>query len=200
MLKTKYGTAPRKLLIRISLKNPSWFGSQPNHRGSGSRKITVCEGSGHEDQPPAIRIQQQQLRSARQYRLVLQDQVPAPVLGIPDIFVRIQIRGSLPQTNLFGSESYSGFSMTLRMQIKFFFLLHTFPFNLHAGTVSSVLNFFAKMLCWNFICMPYFSPLNTFMRKGKDPDPYLRLMDPDPEGPKTSGSPNAWCCFLSLRA
>jgi hypothetical protein len=32
----------------------------------------------------------------------------------------------------------------------------------------------------------YFSPLNTFMRKEKDPDPYLRLMDPG--GPKTCGS------------
>ncbi len=33
----------------------------------------------------------------------------------------------------------------------------------------------------------YFSPLNTFMRKGKDPDPYLCLMDSDsdPGGPKT---------------
>ncbi len=39
--------------------------------------------------------------------------------------------------------------------------------------------------------MHYFSPLNIFMRKGKDPepDPYLWLMDPDPGGPKTSGSP-----------
>jgi hypothetical protein len=25
--------------------------------------------------------------------------------------------------------------------------------------------------------------------KGKDPNPYLDLMDPDPGGPKTSGSP-----------
>jgi hypothetical protein len=37
-----------------------------------------------------------------------------------------------------------------------------------------------------------FSPLNTFMRKGMEPepvsnfDPYLLLMDPDPGGPKTS--------------
>jgi hypothetical protein len=42
-------------------------------------------------------------------------------------------------------------------------------------------------------CRQYFSPLNTFMRKGKDPDPTLSLMDPDPGGPKTcrseSGSP-----------
>ncbi len=38
-------------------------------------------------------------------------------------------------------------------------------------------------------CRHYFSPLNTFMRKGKDPDPepetYLRQMDPG--GPKTCG-------------
>jgi hypothetical protein len=36
----------------------------------------------------------------------------------------------------------------------------------------------------------YFTPLDTFMGKGKDPDPYLRLMylDVDPGGPKTYGS------------
>ncbi len=34
-------------------------------------------------------------------------------------------------------------------------------------------------------CKHYFSPLNTFLRKGKDPDPYLWLMDPDPRGPNT---------------
>ncbi len=41
-------------------------------------------------------------------------------------------------------------------------------------------------------CRHYFSLLNTFMRKGKDPepdpDPYLWLMDPYPGGPKTCGS------------
>ncbi len=41
-------------------------------------------------------------------------------------------------------------------------------------------------------CKHYFTPLNTFMRKEKDPDPYLCLMDSDPGGPKTSGS-----CFGS---
>jgi hypothetical protein len=32
------------------------------------------------------------------------------------------------------------------------------------------------------------------MRKGKDPDPFLRLMDPDPGGPKTCGpaDPQHW--------
>ncbi len=34
-------------------------------------------------------------------------------------------------------------------------------------------------------CKHYFSPLNTFIRKEKNPDLYLWLMDPDPGGPKT---------------
>ncbi len=47
-------------------------------------------------------------------------------------------------------------------------------------------------------CRHYYSPLNTFMRKGKDPeperDPYICLMDPDPDpgGPKTCGSRGSW--------
>ncbi len=36
-------------------------------------------------------------------------------------------------------------------------------------------------------CRHYFSPINTFMRKGKDPDPHLWLIDPDPRGPKPCG-------------
>jgi hypothetical protein len=45
-----------------------------------------------------------------------------------------------------------------------------------------LLKIWAKIL----FCKHYFSPLNTFMRKGKDPDPelYLCLMDPDPGGQK----------------
>jgi hypothetical protein len=44
-----------------------------------------------------------------------------------------------------------------------------FSSNLSAGTLSSVLKiyFFAK----NFFGKHYFRPLNTFMRKEKDPDP-----------------------------
>ncbi len=39
-------------------------------------------------------------------------------------------------------------------------------------------------------CNHYLNPLNTFMRKGKDLNPYLWLTDPDtnPGGPKTYGS------------
>jgi hypothetical protein len=47
-----------------------------------------------------------------------------------------------------------------------------------------LLKFSVKILFFKI----YFSPLNTFMRKGKDPDPYLSPMDPDPGGPKTCGS------------
>ncbi len=47
-------------------------------------------------------------------------------------------------------------------------------------------NFLPKFCVKILFCTHYFSPLNTSMRKGKDPDPYLWLMDPD--GPKTCGS------------
>ncbi len=55
---------------------------------------------------------------------------------------------------------------------------------------------------WNFILQHYFSPLNTSMRKGKDPDPdpYLWLMDPDPGGPKTSGSGSGYPTLLTERS
>jgi hypothetical protein len=36
--------------------------------------------------------------------------------------------------------------------------------------------FFLKLCVTMFFCRYYFSPLNTFMRKGKDPDP-----EPDPD-------------------
>jgi hypothetical protein len=41
------------------------------------------------------------------------------------------------------------------------------------GTSSSGLKikFFAKIVCNILFCRHYFSPLNTFMRKGKDPEP-----------------------------
>ena len=65
-----------------------------------------------------------------------------------------------------------------------------FSHNLPTGTLSSVLkfNFMLKFCVKILFCKHCFSPLNTFMRKGKDPNPYLWLMDPDREGPKTCRS------------
>jgi hypothetical protein len=68
-----------------------------------------------------------------------------------------------------------------------------FSYNLSVGTLSSALKtkFLAKILCSNFFCKNCFSPLNTFMRKGKDPEPdpdlYLLLMDPKTWGILTTG-------------
>jgi hypothetical protein len=64
------------------------------------------------------------------------------------------------------------------------------------GDTSLVLKilFFAKFWVKLLFCRHYFSPLNTFMRKRKDPepdlepDPYLWLMNPDAGDQKTWGS------------
>ena len=40
-------------------------------------------------------------------------------------------------------------------------------------------NFLLKFCVKILFCKHYFSPLSTFMGKGKDPDAYLLLMDPD---------------------
>ncbi len=53
----------------------------------------------------------------------------------------------------------------------------------------------------NFLLKFYFVSiisvlLNTFMRKGKDPDLYLWLMDPDPGGQKTCGSGSQSLIFV----
>jgi hypothetical protein len=54
-------------------------------------------------------------------------------------------------------------------------------------TPSSVKKIFANFCVKILFCGHYFRPLNTFLRKGKDPDPDLD-MDPDLGGPKTCGS------------
>ncbi len=61
---------------------------------------------------------------------------------------------------------------------KNFFLLtylHA-PYLHYIPKIILLLNFCVKIS----FCKHYFSPLNIFMRKGKDPDPYLWLKDPDP--------------------
>ncbi len=59
-----------------------------------------------------------------------------------------------------------------------YFFLITYP-QAHYLQFKILLKFCVKSLVFKH----YFNPLNTFMRKGKDPkpDPYLWLMNPDPQ-------------------
>jgi hypothetical protein len=87
----------------------------------------------------------------------------SPVLGIRDILVLIRIRGSVPLT--YGS----GSSSTLRLHKIFFFFFLEFTrrhiiFSLQSTVIK--INFVLKFYFASII----FSLLNTFMRKGKDPD------------------------------
>ncbi len=98
-----------------------------------------------------------------------------------------------------------GFSLSCSVGDPWHFFIF-FSHNLPTGTLSSVLEieFFAKICIKILFCKHYFSPLNTFMRKGKDPDPepdpYLWLMDPDPGGPKTCRIRNPNTAFLQAFA
>jgi hypothetical protein len=74
--------------------------------------------------------------------------------------------GSVPPTNGSGS---GGFKDERKN-----FCIYFFPDNLSTGTLFSVakITFFCfKISVKILFCKHYFSPLNTFMRKGKDPDP-----------------------------
>jgi hypothetical protein len=67
-------------------------------------------------------------------------------------------------------------SLILRMLKKYFFSYFFLIICPQAHHLQSTkLNFLLKFCVNIFICRHYFSPLNTFMRKGKDPDP-----EPDP--------------------
>jgi hypothetical protein len=79
-------------------------------------------------------------------------------------------------------------SVTLRMQKKKFSLSFSDNWTYNLILIKFLL---PKFVCKILFCKYYFSPLNAFMIKGKDPnpDPYLWLMesDPDPGEPKTCG-------------
>jgi hypothetical protein len=91
--------------------------------------------------------------------------------------------GSGPLTNGSGSDYF----LQWRIKNYFIFFHTTFP-QAHHLFQTKKCNFCAKIFVEILFVRRYFSPLNTVMRKGKDPDPYLWLMDPDPGGPKTFGS------------
>jgi hypothetical protein len=76
---------------------------------------------------------------------------------------------------------------------------HFISDNLPTGTLSSFMNilFLLKFCVKMLFCRHYFSPLNTFMRKGKDPeldpDPYLWLItDPADPDPVPDPDPQHW--------
>ncbi len=106
------------------------------------------------------------------------------MLGIRDILVRIRIRIQLRIRLL------SSFDFKVTKTKNFIFFPITCPqaHQLQSEKFSFLLEFCIKIL----FCRQYFSQLNTFMRKGKDPgpDPYphLWLTDPDLGAPKTCGS------------
>ncbi len=144
--------------------------------------------------------------------------------------IPIQIRGSVPRwltdrdptpdlTLFFSDFKYAKknicfhiFSFNLPAGLKIsqamdevenFFL----PISKSLGTYTSTTSTLSSVLSFSKICVRilfwkhYFSPLNTFMRKGKDSDlnQDLWLMDLDPGDPKTcgSGSPTLGKSFLS---
>ncbi len=101
-------------------------------------------------------------KSGRTFSLHIPSFVPCflvSVLGIRDILVRIRIR-LLSSVILRKQKNY--------IYIYIFFLI-TCPeaHYLH----SKKFNFLPKLCVKNLFCRHYFSPLNTFMRKGKDPEP-----------------------------
>jgi hypothetical protein len=77
-----------------------------------------------------------------------------PYLRLMDPYLRLMDRDSTPFFSDFKSFQFKKFDFLLKFCVKILFGKH------------------------------YFSPLNTFVRKGKDPDPGLWLMDPDLGGPK----------------
>ena len=93
------------------------------------------------------------------------------VLGIRDILVRIRIR------------FLSSLILRRKNDIFSYYFLITCPQAHHHQ--SKKLNFLQKFCLKMLFCRHCFSPLNTFMREGKDPepdpDPYLWLMDTDPD-------------------
>ncbi len=77
---------------------------------------------------------------------------------------------------------------------KSYFFLITCPQAHHLQ--SKKFNFLLTCSLKMLFCRHYFSPLNTFMRKGKDPEPDPCIWIMDPEGPKTCGpNPDPQHCW-----
>ncbi len=92
--------------------------------------------------------------------------------------------GSVPLTYGSGSDSFLHWFYGCKKKSYFFLLTCPQAHHVQSEKLTFFLKFCGKML----FSRHYFSPLNTFMREGRDPDPYLWLIDPDQRGPKTCGS------------
>ncbi len=102
-----------------------------------------------------------------------------PVLGIRDILVRIWIPGSVsPDPYLWLMDptpffiEFEDAKKNIFFQIHFFLLTCAQVHRLQSKKFNFLLKFCVQML----FCRHYFSPLNTFMRKGKEPDPDPHLL------------------------
>ncbi len=100
-------------------------------------------------------------------------------IRIRDILVRIRILGSVPLTNGSGCGSVPKSSVTFRMQknlcFSYFFLFKLMKLNFKSFKIVKIclmikIKFLQENFCIKILfCNDYFSPLNTFMRKRKDP-------------------------------
>jgi hypothetical protein len=98
------------------------------------------------------------------------------VLGIRDILVRIRIRipGSVlwlmdPDPTPDPTPFFIDFEDAKKKFPYFFLITYSQAHRLQSKEFNFLLKFLVKML--PVFCRHYFNPLNTFMRKGKDPDP-----------------------------
>ncbi len=87
-----------------------------------------------------------------------------------------------PDPNPDPTPFFLDFKNTKKNFLSYFFL--TCPQAHHLQ--SKKFNFLQKFCVKILFCSHYSSPLNTYLRKGKDPDPYLWLMNPG--GPKIYGT------------
>ncbi len=133
------------------------------------------------------------------------DNVRIAVLGIRDIRCGsgsadpyLRLMDPDPDTTPDPTSFFIDFKDTKKIFFSYFFRTCQQTHHLQSKKFNYLLKFCVKII----YCRRYYSPLNTSMRKGKDPDPYLLLLDPDPGGPTTcgslgsgSGSPTLAHCF-----
>ncbi len=167
------------------------LGSVSKRHGSGTLVITVSK-----NKCIVLPIREQFTQTRYGYSISKPEGVALEaVFGFRDILARIRFPGSVPLTNGSGSGSNSGSDFFLhwflRMSKKKIFIFFLITCQQAHHLQSKKFNFLLNVCVKILFCRHYFNPLNTSMRKGKDPHLWIRrirLMDPDLGGPKTCGS------------